>query len=259
MSQIDIKGESFYYSRTGAHDAPVVIFSNSLGTASEMWQRQIAAFSQDFNVINYDTRGHGRSVKNAGPYTIDQLGQDVLNLMDALDIERAAFCGISMGGLIGQWLGVNAPGRITRLVICNTAAKIGTAQAWLDRAAQVRENGMGPIADSSASRWFTQAYVDTGDSIITQLIDGLRATDVEGYAACCEALAHADFRDQLNKISVPTLVIGGQHDPVTTTDHAADLGKGISGAVVKNLNASHLSNVEASDDFSAAVLAFLKA
>lgn len=258
MSQIDIKGESFYYTRTGAADAPVVIFSNSLGTASEMWQRQIDVFGQEFNVLNYDTRGHGRSVKNAGPYTIDQLGRDVLNLMDALNIEKAAFCGISMGGLIGQWLGVNAPDRISRLVICNTAAKIGTAEGWLDRAAQVRENGMGPIADSSTSRWFTQDYVDTGDVIIAELIDGLRATDPEGYAACCDALAHADFRDQLNQITVPTLVIGGEHDPVTTTEHAADLGRGIAGSVVKNLNASHLSNVEASDDFNAAVLAFLK-
>lgn len=258
MSQIDIKGESFYYTRTGAADAPVVIFSNSLGTASEMWQRQIDVFAQEFNVLNYDTRGHGRSVKNAGPYTIEQLGRDVLNLMDALNIEKAAFCGISMGGLIGQWLGVNAPDRISRLVICNTAAKIGTAQGWLDRAAQVRENGMGPIADSATSRWFTQSYVDTGDAMITELIEGLRATDAEGYAACCEALADADFRDQLNTITAPTLVIGGEHDPVTTTEHAADLGKGIVGAIVKNLNASHLSNVEASDDFNAAVLAFLK-
>lgn len=259
MSQIDIKGESFYYERTGADDAPVVIFSNSLGAASDMWQRQVAAFSQDFNVVNYDTRGHGRSIKSPGPYSIEQLGQDVLNLMDALGIKQAAFCGISMGGLIGQWLGVHAPERITRLVICNTAAKIGTAEGWLDRAAQVRENGMGPIADTTASRWFTQAYVDTGDAIIVELIDALRATDANGYAACCEALAHADFRDQLHKIDVPTLVIGGQHDPVTTTEHAADLAKGIAGAKVKNLNASHLSNVEASDAFNAAVLAFLKA
>src|SRR5690625_3664381 len=112
MSLIDINGESFYYSRTGADDAPVVIFSNSLGTASDMWQRQVEVLGQDFNIVNYDTRGHGRSVKNPGPYTIEQLGQDVVNLMDALSIQKAAFCGISMGGLIGQWLGVHVPERL---------------------------------------------------------------------------------------------------------------------------------------------------
>lgn len=258
MSQIDINGESFYYSRSGVQNGPVLIFSNSLGTASEMWKRQLPVFETDFSILNYDTRGHGRSVKNVGPYTIDQLGEDVIRLMDALDIEKAAFCGISMGGLIGQWLGVNAADRISKLVICNTAAKIGTAEAWLDRAAQVRQNGMGPIADTTASRWFTQEYVDTNDPFINELIDGLRTADAEGYASCCEALAHADFREKLNTISVPTLVIGGEQDPVTTTVHAAELGKGIPGAIVRNVNASHLSNVEASDAFNAAVLEFLK-
>lgn len=258
MSLIDIKNETFHYARSGPQGAPVVILSNSLGTSAGMWARQTEAFSQDFNVLNYDTRGHGRSVKNPGPYSIDQLGQDVLNLMDALDIEHAAFCGISMGGLIGQWLGVHASDRITKLVVCNTAAKIGTADAWLDRAAQVRQNGMGPIADSTPSRWFTQGYVDTGDSFINELLADLRTTDAEGYAACCEALAHADFREQLGKIRVPTLVIAGKHDPVTTVKDAEAIAQGIPGSTVKSVNASHLSNVEASDEFNTAVLQFLK-
>lgn len=257
MSLITIDNEPFHYSRAGASDAPVVILSNSLGTSSGMWKRQVAVFSQDFNVVTYDTRGHGRSVKSPGPYSVAQLGEDVLRLMDKLDVPQAAFCGISMGGMIGQWLGVHASDRITRLVLCNTAAKIGTADAWLNRATQVRENGMGPIADSTPSRWFTSDYADSGDTFIAELLDGLRATDAEGYAACCEALAHADFREQLQRIQTPTLVIGGQHDPVTTTDDAEALAQGIPGATVKNLNASHLSNVEASDDFNMAVVHFL--
>ncbi len=235
MSLIDIKNEPFHYSRSGPQGAPVVILSNSLGTSAGMWVRQVEAFSQDFNVLTYDTRGHGRSVKNPGPYSIDQLGQDVLNLMDTLDIEHAAFCGISMGGLIGQWLGIHASDRITKLVVCNTAAKIGTA-----------------------SRWFTQRYVDTDDSFINELLADLRGTDAEGYAACCEALAHADFREQLSKIRVPTLVIAGQHDPVTTVKDAEAIAQGIPGSSVKSVDASHLSNVEASEEFNTAVLQFLK-
>lgn len=258
MSLITIDNEPFNYSRAGVPDAPVLILSNSLGASNVMWKRQLDALSQDFNVVTYDTRGHGQSVKTTGPYTVAQLGQDVLNLMDKLDISRAAFCGISMGGMIGQWLGVHASDRITKLVLCNTAAKIGTSEAWLTRAAQVRKNGMGPIADTTPSRWFTQRYMDSGDTFITELLDGLRGTDAEGYAACCEALAHADFREQLQQIQTPTLVIGGQHDPVTTTDDAEFLAQGIPGATVNNLDASHLSNVEASDDFNEAVLRFLK-
>lgn len=258
MSLITIDNEPFNYSRAGAPDAPVLILSNSLGASNVMWKRQLKALSQDFNVVTYDTRGHGQSVKTTGPYTVAQLGQDVLNLMDKLGISRAAFCGISMGGMIGQWLGVHASDRLAKLVLCNTAAKIGTSEAWLTRAAQVRENGMGPIADTTPSRWFTQRYMDSGDTFITELLDGLRGTDAEGYAACCEALAHADFREQLQQIQTPTLVIGGQHDPVTTTDDAEVLAQGIPGAIVNNLDASHLSNVEASDAFNEAVLRFLK-
>ena len=258
MSTIQINNETFNYRLSGPEDGPVLFFSNSLGTTHSMWASQVDYFSKNYRVFSYDTRGHGGSAKNKGPYTLDQLGNDVLQITRALGIEKFNFCGISMGGLIGQWLGINASENLEKLVICNTAAKIGQEAGWNDRAALVRAQGMNPVADGSAGRWVTESFVQANPAIVNNLIDGLRQTDAEGYAACCEALAKADLRDQIAQIKTPTLIVAGTHDPVTTVADADAMAEKIAGASRVDLNASHLSNIEASEAFNHALEAFLK-
>ncbi|NYT35945.1 3-oxoadipate enol-lactonase [Allopusillimonas soli] len=258
MSTLDLDGASFHYVLEGPGGAPVLLFSNSLGTDLSLWDAQAEALRDTYQVLRYDTRGHGSSVKNAGPYTIEQLGRDVLKLADALELPRFSFCGISMGGLIGQWLGRHAPERLERLVLANTAARIGTAQAWSERAALVRKEGMQPVVAGTPARWFTARFVSTHPEIVDPWLQALGRTDPEGYAACCEAIGQADFRDELQRIHTPTLVLTGRHDPVTTPEHADYIAGRIAGARRIDLDASHLSNLEDAEGFNRALRAHLQ-
>ena len=247
------------YQTFGDAAKPALIFSNSLGTNFKMWQPQIDFFQQDFFVICYDTRGHGASSAPQGPYSIDQLGQDVVNLLDHLNVEKAAFCGISMGGLTGQWLAIHRPERFNQVVVCNSAAKIGQEQAWNDRAALVREQGLQPIASTAASRWFTEPFIQSNATVVNNLQNDLAAGSAEGYASCCEALAKADVREQLKDITVPVLVVAGQQDPITTVADAQFMVERIANSQLFEINASHISNVELSNEFNQAVKQFIKA
>lgn len=247
------------YQTFGDAANPALIFSNSLGTNFKMWQPQIDFFQQDFFVICYDTRGHGASSAPQGPYSIDQLGQDLVNLLDHLNVEKAAFCGISMGGLTGQWLAIHRPERFNQVVVCNTAAKIGQEQAWNDRAALVREQGLQPIASTAASRWFTEPFIQSNATVVNNLQNDLAAGSAEGYASCCEALAKADVREQLKDISVPVLVVAGQQDPITTVADAQFMVERIANSQLFEINASHISNVELSNEFNQAVKQFIQA
>src|SRR5690606_8252327 len=161
------------YQTFGDSSKPALVFSNSLGTNFSMWQSQIEFFKASHYVICYDTRGHGASDAPQGPYTIDQLGQDVVNLLDHLNVEKAAFCGISMGGLTGQWLAINHPQRFSHVIVCNTAAKIGNENAWNDRAILVREQGLAPIASTAAGRWFTDPFIQSNPAVIEKLSNDL--------------------------------------------------------------------------------------
>ena len=247
------------YQTFGDATKPALIFSNSLGTNFKMWQAQIDFFQQDFFVICYDTRGHGASSAPQGPYSIDQLGQDVVNLLDRLNVEKAAFCGISMGGLTGQWLAIHRPERFNQVVVCNTAAKIGQEQAWNDRAALVREQGLQPIASTAASRWFTEPFIQSNATVVNNLQNDLAAGSAEGYASCCEALAKADVREQLKDITVPVLVVAGQQDPVTTVVDGQFMVERIANSQLFEINASHISNVELPNEFNQAVKQFIQA
>lgn len=246
------------YQTFGDAAKPALVFSNSLGTNFKMWQPQIDHFQQDFFVICYDTRGHGASSAPQGPYTLDQLGQDVVNLLDHLNIEKAAFCGISMGGLTGQWLAINKPERFSHVVVCNTAAKIGQEQAWHDRAALVREQGLTPIASTAAGRWFTEPFIQSNAATVTTLSNDLGAGSPEGYASCCEALAKADVREQLKDIQVPVFIVAGQQDPVTTVADGEFMQQRIANAELFEINASHISNIEQPEAFNQAVQAFIQ-
>ncbi|QOL48976.1 3-oxoadipate enol-lactonase [Massilia litorea] len=263
MTTIPVNGATLNVRCDGERSRPAVVFSNSLGTDLSMWDAQAAVLATRFYVVRYDTRGHGGSVGTsgapAGPYTVELLGSDVLGLLDHLDIERAHFVGLSMGGVIGQWLGAHAPGRLQKLVLANTASKIGTREGWQARAAAVRAEGMNEIAAGSPSRWFTPGFVGRQPVVVGSMQKTVRGLDPEGYAACCEALAMADLTPDLRRIEASTLVIAGTDDPVTTVAHACALTAAIKGATMATLPASHLSNVEAPDRFTDAVASFLLA
>ena len=261
MPTVKLADGELNYRLEGPVDAPVLVLSNSLGTTHEMWDAQVPAFSEHFRVLRYDTRGHGGSAVTAGPYSIDQLGQDVLGLVDSLGIDRFAFCGLSMGGLIGQWLGIHAGERLTRLVVCNTGAKIGTDEVWNDRIDTVLKGGeqaMRDMRDASVSRWFTPAFAEQQLAKVARITQMIASTSPAGYAANCAAVRDADYREQLGAIKVPTLIVCGSQDPVTTPDHGRFIQARVEGAELVEFEAAHLSNVEAGDAFTQRVLAFLR-
>jgi len=249
-----------HYQLDGPADAPVLVLSNSLGTDLHMWDIQVPAFTQHFRLLRFDTRGHGKSLVTEGPYSIEQLGQDVLALLDTLGIQRAHFCGLSMGGLIGQWLGINAGTRLDRLVVCNTAARIGTPEVWNPRIETVLRDGaaaMVALRDASIARWFTADFAAANPHQAEQITDMLAATSPQGYAANCAAVRDADFRHQLASIKVPTLVIAGTEDAVTPPAGGHFIQNHVKGAEYAEFYAAHLSNVQAGAAFSDRVIEFL--
>ena len=262
MGRVQLAEGELNYQLDGPHGAPVLVLSNSLGTELGMWDTQIPAFAEHFQVLRYDTRGHGQSLVSEGPYSIEQLGHDVLALLDALHIEKAHFCGLSMGGLIGQWLGINAGSRLRSLVVCNTAAKIGEPAVWNPRIETVLREGqaaMVALRDASIARWFTPEYAQANPDQAKRITDMLAATSPQGYAANCAAVRDADFRDQLGAIDVPTLVIAGTEDAVTPPSGGHFIQARVPGAQYAEFYAAHLSNVQAGDAFSQRVLEFLLA
>ena len=248
----------FHHRVDGAPDKPVLVLSNSLGTDLAMWEPQLEALRAHFRVVRYDTRGHGQSPVTPGPYSIEQLGRDVVSLLDDLHIERAAFCGLSLGGMVGQWLGVHAPSRIAKLVLCDTAPKIGTPDVWNTRIATVHEKGMSAISEALIGRWFTPAFVAREAAVIARMKAMLERQPAQGYVAACAAVRDADLREAIARIAAPTLLVAGTHDPVTTPADAAFMASRISHAKVVEVPASHLSNIEAADAFTAALLDFLR-
>ncbi len=244
----------------GAADAPVLMFSNSLGTPLEMWDRQAQVFARTHRVLRYDTRGHGQSQVTPGPYSFDQLGADVLAILDALQIPTALFCGLSMGGHTALWLGVHAAARLNGIVVCNSAARIGSVAGWQERADTVRAGGaaaMQALASSAPQRWFTPDFIARQPQAVKHAQAWIAQTDAQAYAACCEALGASDLRDAIGSIVVPTLLIAGADDPVTTVADAEAMQACIAGAQLVAVPASHLSNVEAPEAFEAALQAFL--
>jgi 3-oxoadipate enol-lactonase len=207
--------------------------------------------------LRYDGRGHGQSSIPPGPYTVDQLGRDALALLDGLGIATASFCGLSMGGAVGQWLGLHAPERLHKLVLCNTAAKIGTADTWNSRIATVRDEGMAAIVPAQLTRWFTAGFLTQAPDAVERVRATLASVDPSGYAANCAALRDMDFREAIKNIPVPTLLVAGSDDPVSVPADLKYLADHIPTAQYVELSASHLSNVEAPEQFNRAVLTFL--
>jgi 3-oxoadipate enol-lactonase len=222
-----------------------------------MWDPQIPALQDAFRILRYDTRGHGLSDAPPGPYTYDQLGRDVIALLDAAKIPRATFCGLSMGGQTGIWLGANAPERFERLVLCNTGAHIGSPELWNTRIAAMKTTGIPPLVPGIIERWFTPRFVAEAKEEIAAVRMMLLNTPPQGYAACCEAIRDADLTAQASRVKTPTLVISGSHDPATPAAQGRQLASLIPGASYVELDAAHLSNIEAEPEFTAALLDFL--
>ncbi|MBK4991100.1 3-oxoadipate enol-lactonase [Pseudomonas sp. S36] len=262
MAHVQLADGVLNYQLDGPEAAPVLVLSNSLGTDLGMWETQLPLWSQHFRVLRYDTRGHGASLVTAGPYSIEQLGRDVLALLDALDIQQAHFVGLSMGGLIGQWLGINAGQRLRSLTLCNTAAQIGTAEVWNSRIDTVLKGGqqaMVELRDGSIARWFTPGFAQAQPQQAQRICQMLAQTSPQGYAANCAAVRDADFREQVGGIQVPTLIVAGTEDVVTTPAHGRFMQAAIQGADYAEFPAAHLSNVEIGEAFSRRVLDFLQA
>jgi 3-oxoadipate enol-lactonase len=257
MPQVSANGHRVHYRWDGAANAPVLVLSNSLGTSLGMWDGQIPAIAQQFRVLRYDTRGHGGSEVTPGEYRIEQLGADVLALTAALDIAEFSFCGLSMGGLIGQWLALEAGKRLQRVVLCNTAAKIGDADGWNTRIATTLRDGLAEVAKGAIARWFTAEFAATHPAEVETIRRQLLACSVSGYAASCAAVRDADYRHRLRDIQKPVLVIAGSGDPVTPLAEGEALASSIPGAQLAVMDAAHLSNVGDSERFNAALLGFL--
>lgn len=238
----------------GPEGAPVLLLSNSLGTTLDMWAPQMEAFVRNFRVLRYDSRGHGASDVPAGAYSIDRLGRDVIELLDSLGIARVHFCGLSKGGMVGQWLGFRAPERIGRLVLANTSPFMGPPPSWGQRIATVHAQGMAAVADGILDRWFTPSFQTCSKALVAPFRAMLLATNPHGYTGCCAAIRDMDMRPALPSIDLPTLVIAGNADPATPLEHAHDLANNIPGAHLHILAAAHLSNVEEPQGFARAVL-----
>jgi 3-oxoadipate enol-lactonase len=246
-----------HYELSGPSEATALVLSNSLGSNLSMWDPQVPRFSKHFRVLRYDTRGHGQSSVTPGPYTIEQLSRDVLSLLDTLHLSHVHFCGLSMGGSTGMWLAIHAPERLKRLVLCNTAAKIGTPEIWNPRMESVRQGGVKAISTGVVGRWFSQDYRAKFPMLATTVLGMLESTDTQGYLANAAAIRDFDAREAIKAIRLPTLVISGTHDVSTTVADARYLAENIPGACYAELNAAHLSNIEQSDQFTSEVLHFL--
>ncbi|SHJ37136.1 4-carboxymuconolactone decarboxylase /3-oxoadipate enol-lactonase [Maribacter aquivivus] len=232
------------YKLQGTPNSPVLMFSNSLGADLTMWDELVPYLLPYFRVLQYDTRGHGQSELTDGPYTIEQLGHDVIDLLDTLKIDKVYFCGLSMGGLIGQYLGINHPDRLHKLVISNTDAKIGTVERWNDRIKTINEQGMQAIVDATMEKWFTESYHQTHPSRVAEMKKIFLANRPEGYTACCAAIGNADFRADIKQIKLETLIITGDEDAVTNVAQAEIIQKEIAGAELKVFHARHLPSTE---------------
>lgn len=257
MSFAQLENVRIHYDLAGPASAPVLVFSNSLGENFSMWDPQLLVFQQQFRVLRYDTRGHGQSSISSGPYTIEQLARDVLALLDKLGFDRVHFCGLSMGGQTGMWLALNAPARLQKLVLCNTAAKIGTPEMWSTRVETVRRSGMKSISAAVIDRWFSADFRAKSPANVTSTKLMLESADPEGYIANCAAIRDFDVRDVIRDVHVPTLVITGTNDAATTPADGHYLADRIPGARYVELNAAHLSNIEDSKRFNHELSSFL--
>ncbi|HEV7322166.1 MAG TPA: 3-oxoadipate enol-lactonase [Ensifer sp.] len=260
MAYLDLPMHRLHYRIDGDQggNTPWLLFCNSLGTDLTMWDAQVADLSPHYRVLRYDRRGHGRSSAPPPPYTIADLGSDVVSLLDALEIERTHFCGLSIGGLTGQWLGIHAGKRLDRIVVCATAARIGTPESWAARIDSVRADGLSPLRAATAERWFSAEFAANHPKAVDRVLEGFGATSVDGYIGGCTALAGADLRGDIAEIANPLLAISGDADPVCPPSDLEAIAARVQRGRHVSLPGRHIVNVESASAFNAALLDFLQ-
>ncbi|GIM62910.1 3-oxoadipate enol-lactonase [Planomonospora venezuelensis] len=242
------------YDLHGPESSPVVVFGPSLGTDLGLFDAQVEALAGDYRVLRFDLRGHGDSDVPAGPYSIDGMAGDVVALLDSLGVDRFSYVGVSIGGAIGQQLAIDHGHRMDALVVIASAARFADPESWPVRAAKVRAEGTSFLIPSRTGAWFTADFAEANRAEAERLLDMLRSTPREGYAACCEAIAEFDSRDGLTTVTVPTLVIAGGDDPATPPDMVKDIADRIPGARFQVVpGASHLLNTERPEVANAAI------
>lgn len=259
MPTVKLPDAELYYEYSGPEGAPVLVLSNSLGTNLHIWDGQIADFTKHFRLLRYDTRGHGKSSVTPGPYSLAQLSDDVLRLLEALQLSQVFFCGVSMGGMTAMFLGIHAPFRLTKIVTCSAAAKIGTPESWNARIDAVKKGGMKAVASTVIERWFTPPFCTTHPAEMAKMQAILESTNPDGYIANCAAVRDMDLRDSLTAINIPALIISGTFDPGATPADGRYLAEHIPGSRFFEIAASHISNIEAQIVFNREVLSFLLA
>ena len=258
MKFLTVDGARLAYRVDGPPDAPPLVLAHALGTNLGMWAPQINALAERFRVIRYDARGHGASGLSAEPVTIERLGRDVVALLDHLGVERAHLGGLSAGGITGLWAAVHEPARVDRLVLANTAARIGSVEVWDERIATVRAGGMRAMRDAAVGRFLTASYRAAHPDVARAVGDMVEATPVEGYVGLAGALRDADLRADAPRVGAPTLIIAGRHDESTPPERSHELHAAIAGsALVVIEDAAHLSNVERAEEFTWALSRFL--
>ena len=258
MPKIQLNGVEINYRWDGNEGQPILVLSNSLTTNLELWDEQIPSFAKHYRVLRYDNRGHGLSSSPKGEYILDDIAGDVLALMDYLSIDKASLCGVSMGGMVGMWLGINAPDRLDKLVLCNTSSNVAPPEPWQARIDTVNKGGMSSIGKAVLER-FLSSNSRTKDTYKVELVNSmLQSCHVDGYSGCCAAIRDMDLSGQLALINNPTLVIAGELDPATPVSHSELIVERINGAKLTVIpGVAHLSNLEKPHEFNKIVLKFL--
>jgi 3-oxoadipate enol-lactonase len=243
----------------GPENGDPLLLLNSLGCTLSMWDAQVRILATRYRVIRFDARGHGGSDAPGGDYTLARLGRDALAVLDAAEAPRAHICGISLGGITAQWLAVHVPDRVRKLILANTAARVGSVEAWQARLDTVLGHGMDAIVDAVIGRFFSEPFRVASPMIVDLFRQTLLRTSPQGYAGCCAVLRDADLRAVLQEIDAPTLVIGGTQDVSTPLAEAETLVREIEGARLAVFDAAHLSNVEQPIGFADAIRNHLEA
>lgn len=259
MTGITIAGENFNVLVEGDENKEGLMLSNPMGTNLHLWDPQIPALAEHFRIVRYDSRGHGASVANQGPYSVEGLGRDALAIMDALGIERVHWMGLSLGSIVGLWLLVHARERIGRAVLASTAAQIPGPDLWNNRIQSARDNGMNGVAMAAAERWFTKTFRDANPEKVEAVMEMVQTTPLHGYLAACAAIRDMDQREAIRSIRNDVLVIAGRHDLSMPPGMGALVASSIAGAKFVTLEASHMSNIEDEANFTKAAVDFLTA
>ena len=254
---VESNGARISYTVEGPSERPVLLFINSIGTTRDLWLPQVPSLVGTYRLIRYDARGHGSSSVPGGDYSIEQLGLDALAILDIEGARQAHICGISLGGLTAMWLGLNAPDRVSSLVLANTAARIGTVQSWTDRIALVRDRGMRAVADLAIPLWFSSGFRQRDAEVVGGFRSMIEACPPAGYLGCCAALRDEDLREAISRITAPVLAIAGLTDVPTPVESLRFIHEAIAGSKMITLDAAHLSNVEQAEEFTSAVMGFL--